>query len=170
MSELGYRIRQPFNKLLEWRHHFWKVAIAGLCGSLMHTLLMLTKAKLGILDAFQPYQSLQIALSYWTGDYVHPLLPWLISYVNGSTLAGFAVANFYRRIRVASGLVKGIIAGVLGWLIMDVVFFQLIGLGVFASHLGLGPWPALFSLCMILAYSVVMASVYGLLHSDPTAD
>jgi hypothetical protein len=39
----------------------WKAAIAGLCGSVTHTLLMLGKAKLGILESFQPYQSLQIA-------------------------------------------------------------------------------------------------------------
>jgi hypothetical protein len=53
---------------------FRRAAIAGLCGSLTHTLLMLGKAKLGILESFQPYQSLQIALSYTTGEYIHPLV------------------------------------------------------------------------------------------------
>jgi hypothetical protein len=128
---------------------------------------MLVKTKLGILEAFQPYQSLRIALSYWTGEYVHPLLPWLISYVNGSTAAGFAFANFYRHLPGASGPIKGFIAGVFGWLAMDLIFFPLLGLGLFASHLGLGPWPALFSLGMMLAYSVVMGTVYGIVYSGP---
>jgi hypothetical protein len=64
-----------------------KAAIAGLCGSVTHSLLMFAKAELGILDSFQPYQSLQMALIDWTGNYVPPAVPWLISYLNGSTQA-----------------------------------------------------------------------------------
>src|ERR1700741_791826 len=71
MKRITSQIRKPF-ELLKARGWIWKVAIAGLCGSVTHTLLMLVKTKLGILEAFQPYQSLQIALSYWTGEYVHP--------------------------------------------------------------------------------------------------
>jgi hypothetical protein len=145
----------------------WKAAIAGLCGSLTHTLLMLGKAKLGILESFQPYQSLQIALGYRTGEHVHPLVPWLLSYINGSTAAGFAFAKLYRHLPGSSGPIKGFIAGVLGWLAMDLICFPLLGLGPFAKHLGLGLWPALFSLGMMLAYSVVMGIVYSMIDAGP---
>ena len=111
-DERDYPTNQKPLELLKAKGWIWKVAIAGLCGSVTHTLLMLVKTKLGILEAFQPYQSLQIALSYWTGEYVHPLLPWVISYVNGSTAAGFAFANLYRHLPGASGPIKGFIAGV----------------------------------------------------------
>jgi hypothetical protein len=157
------RVTQQFQKLpafLAAKGWFWKVGIAGLCGIVTHTLLMLGKAKLSILESFQPYQSLQIALSYWTGEYVHPLVPWLISYINGSTAAGFAFANLYPHLPGSSGLVKGFMAGVLGWLVMNLIFFPL---GLFATHLGLGMWPSLFSLGMMLAYSVVMGIVYGMM-------
>ncbi|WP_454616561.1 DUF6789 family protein [Bradyrhizobium cenepequi] len=153
-------------KLIETRSWIWKVPVAGLCGSLTHTLLMLTKTKLGILESFQPYQSLQTTLNYWSGEYVHPLLPWLISYLNGSTVAGFAFASFYRHLPGTSDPIKGFVAGVLGWLVMDVIFFPVLDLGPFATRLGLGPWPALFSLAMMLAYSVVMGAVYGIVYSD----
>jgi hypothetical protein len=70
-------VAQQLPKLLDtangWR--FVKVAVARPCGSVTHTLLMLAKAELHILEPFQPYQSLQIALSYWSGEYVHPLVP-----------------------------------------------------------------------------------------------
>ena len=130
------QIRKRVVEILKAKDWIWKVPIAGLCGSVTHTLLMLVKTKLGILDAFQPYQNFQIALSSWTGEYVHPLLPWLISYVNGSTAAGVAFANFYRHLPGASGPIKGFIAGVLGWLVMDMVFFPLLGLGPFATDRG----------------------------------
>ena len=51
-----------------------------------------------------------------------------------------------------------------GWLAMGVVFFPLIGLGPFAIGLGLGVAPALFSLAMILAYSLVLGTVYAALE------
>ena len=72
------RVTLQLRKLLGFltaKGWIWKAAIAGLCGSLTHTLLMLGKAKLGILESFQPYQSLQIALGYWTGEHIHPLVP-----------------------------------------------------------------------------------------------
>ena len=146
----------------------WKAAIAGLCGNVTHTLLMLGKAKLGILESFQPYQSLQIALSYSTGENIHPLMPWLLSYINGSTVAGFTFANFYHHLPGNGGPIKGFVAGIFGWLAMDLIFFPLLGLGPFAMHLGLGIWPALFSLGMMLAYSIVMGLVYGMI--DPESD
>jgi hypothetical protein len=48
---------------------------------------------------------------------------------------------------------------------MDLIFFPLLGLGPFAMHLGLGIWPALFSLGMMLAYSIVMGLVYGMMDA-----
>jgi hypothetical protein len=157
--------------LLKAKSWVWKAAIAGLCGNITHTLLMLGKAKLGILESFQPYQSFQIALSYLTGENIHPLVPWLLSYVNGSTAARFTFANFYHHLPGNGGPIKGFIAGVLGWLAMDLIFFQLLGLGPFAMHLGLGISPALFSLGMMLAYSIVMGLVYSMIdaESDLTA-
>jgi hypothetical protein len=41
----------------------------------------------------------------------------------------------------------------------------LLGLGLFAGEVGLGVRPALFSLAMLLTYSVVMGIVYAAL--DP---
>jgi hypothetical protein len=59
------------------------------------------------------------------------------------------------------------IYGVLGWAIMGLVFFPIIGLGFFALQVGLGISPALFSLAMLLAYSVTLGIVYGALNSRP---
>jgi hypothetical protein len=89
----------------------------------------------------------------------------VLSYVNGSSLAGFAFAGLYWHLPGASGPAKGFIAGVLGWLAMNLIFFPLLGLGLFVTHLGLGPWPAVFSLGMMLAYSVVMGIVYSMIYS-----
>lgn len=143
----------------------WKAAIAGFCGSLAHTLLMYLKSRYGLLPAFQPYESLQAALSRITGGEVHPIVPWILSFLNGSTILSFAFDHLSPRLPGRSGLAKGLAFGVAGWLAMGVVFFPLIGMGLFATGLGLGIQPALFSLAMILAYSLVLGAVYGALNA-----
>jgi hypothetical protein len=110
---------------------------------------MLAKAELHILEPFQPYQSLQIALSYWSGEYVHPLVPWALSYVNGSTLAGFAFARLYWHLPGAGGPVKEFIAGVLGWADNEFDFLSIAGFGLLCNAPWPRPWPALFSLGMM---------------------
>ncbi len=139
--------------------------IAGFCGSVAHTLLMYLKSRTGLLPSFQPYESLQVALGRAIGSQVNPVVPWVLSFLNGSTILSFAFDHLYPRLPGRSGQAKGLAFGVAGWLAMGMVFFPLIGLGPFASSLGLGVAPALFSLAMILIYSLVLGAVYGALNA-----
>jgi len=75
----------------------WKAAVAGLCGSATHSLLMYLKFRLGVLPAFQPYESLQLALGRLTGGSVHPVVPWMLSFLNGSTIRVLALVAFTGR-------------------------------------------------------------------------
>lgn len=145
----------------------WKAVAAGLCGSIAHSSLMYFKFRSGLLPTFQPYESLQLALSRWIGRDVHPLIPWVFSFVNGSTLVGFVFGLSYRRLPGSNGAVKGLVYGAVGWLVMSLLFFPMLGIGIFAAGVGLGIWPALFSLAMLLTYSVVMGLVYSALNSAP---
>jgi hypothetical protein len=145
-------------------HWIWKSAIAGFCGSAAHTLLMYLKSRTGLLPAFQPYESLQLALGQLTGSRVHPLIPWALSFLNGSIILGFCFGRIYPWLPGHSGAAKGVTFGILGWVMMGSVFFPLLGLGPFATGLDLGIGPALFSLAMLLTYSVVLGVVYAALN------
>jgi hypothetical protein len=147
-------------------HWIWKSVVAGACGSLAHSLLMLLKSRAGWLPSFAPYDSLQAALGRIVGHDVHPVVPWALSFLNGATLIGFLFGRLYPWLPGRGGARKGLVFGVLGWAIMGLLFFPLLGLGVFAGGIGLGIWPALFSLAMLLAYSVVMGVVYAALQSE----
>ena len=143
----------------------WKALVAGLCGSIAHALLMYLKSQAGLLPSFQPYDSFQTTLSHITGSAIHPIVPWLLSFLNGSTIIGLAFGHAYRSLPGSNGVIKGLVFGVFGWAIMGLVFFPLIGLGVFAIHVGLGISPALFSLVMLLVYSITLGLVYSALTS-----
>lgn len=153
---------------LRRRFHFewlWKAVAAGLCGSLAHSLLMYLKAAWQILPDFTPYESLQLALSAWLGHAVPAFVPWLISYLNGSTLVSFIYGQIHSYLPGSNGIVRGAVYGAACWAIMNVVFFPLIGVGIFAANAGYGIRPALFSLLMLESYSVTLGSVYALLYS-----
>jgi len=125
----------------------WKPIIAGLAGTSMHALFLYLKTRSGILPSFQPYQSFQLALSRWIGADV-PAFARINRWLPGKTGAG-----------------KGLIFGVIGWILMGLVFFPLIGLGPFATGSGHGIAPALMSLAMLLTYSVVLGTVYATLET-----
>ena len=105
---------------------------------------MYLKSRAGLLPAFQPYQSLQHSLSQWVGADVPIFVPWLLSLVNGMAILGFLFARINRLLPGRNGISKGAIFGLIGWVLMGVIFFPLIGLGPFAFQAGLGIAPALF--------------------------
>ena len=126
---------------------------------------MYAKSRFGLLPSFQPYETLQTALSGILGRDVHPVIPWALSFTNGSMIIGFVFGQIYWWLPGHAGAAKGLIYGVLGWAIMGLVFFPLLGLGFFAFHVGIGISPALFSLAMLLTYSVTMGVVYDALRT-----
>lgn len=145
-------------------HWFFKAAIAGLAGSVAPNVLFYLKTKLGILPAFVPYTELQKTLAMLTGTNVHPVVPWLFSFVNGALVLGPLFRTTYTLLPGERGFVKGLYFGFLGWLLVSLVFLPLIGLGVFGANAALGPWPALMMLLMLLIYGAVTGTVYGWLR------
>lgn len=143
----------------------WKSFIAGLCGTTVHILFMYFKSRIGLLPAFQPYHSFQIALSHWLGTNVPAIVPWVLSFANGMTILGFLFARINRLLPGRTGASKGVIFGLIGWVFMGLIFFPLIGLGPFAISVGLGIGPAVLSLVMLLTYSIVLGMVYVALNS-----
>jgi hypothetical protein len=137
-----------------------KSIIAGSAGTVVHFLFMHLKSWTGLLPSFQPYQSFQIALSHWVGANVPAIVPWALSFLNDMTILGFLFARTNRLLPGKTGAVKGIIFGLIGWVFMGLVFFPLIGLGPFAMSAGSGFGPAVLSLVMLQAYSIVLGTVY----------
>ena len=147
----------------------WRPMVAGLCGSTAHSGLMFLKSRMGWLPSFHPYEDLQEVLSELVGRSVHPAVPWVLSFVNGALLLGFVFGHTYRLLPGRSGAAKGLVFGILGWIAMGTLFFPLLGRGLFATGVGLGLAPALFSLLMLLAYSVIMGIAYSALDTHTTA-
>jgi hypothetical protein len=125
---------------------------------------MFLKYRAGFLSSFQPYDDLQRALSDLFGSSVHPAVSWVLSFANGALVLGFLFARTYRLLPGQNGAVKGLVFGVLGWIGMGLFFFPLLGRGLFATQAGLGLLPSVFSLLMVLTYSITLGIVYSVLR------
>ncbi|HXZ21634.1 MAG TPA: DUF6789 family protein [Pseudolabrys sp.] len=145
----------------------WKSIAAGLCGSVAHSALMALKSGAHILPSFQPYHDLQALLTALAGNSVHPMVPWALSFFNGSVVLGFLFGQSYRQLPGRTGAMKGMIFGLAVWVVMGLTFFPAIGKGLFATQAGLGVAPTFFTLAMVLTYSVTLGVAYSLL--DPNA-
>ena len=141
----------------------WRSLAAGLCGSAAHSGLMFLKSRMGWLPSFHPYEDIQQALSGLVGGSVPPAIPWALSFLNGAVVLGILFGRLYRFLPGRSGAVKGFVFGVFGWIAMGVLLFPLLGQGLFATQAGLGARPALFSLAMLLTYSIIMGIAYSVL-------
>jgi hypothetical protein len=128
-------------------------------------MLMYVKSRSGLLPEFQPYESLQATLARLLGSNVPAIVPWALSLLNGMTILGLLFARINRFLPGRTGAAKGMAFGVIGWVFMGVIFFPMIGLGPFATGVGSGIGPALLSLMMLQAYSIVLGIVYGLLDN-----
>lgn len=145
-------------------NRIWKSLAAGLCGSAAHSGLMFLKSRLDWLPSFHPYEDLQQMLSHLVGGSVHPLVPWALSFLNGAVVLGMLFGRIYRLLPGRSGAAKGFVFGVFGWLVMGVLFFPMLDRGLFATGVGLGVLPALFSLVMLLTYGMIMGIAYSALN------
>ena len=145
---------------------WWRPVAAGLCGTAAHTVLMALKSWAQWLPGFVPYKDLQTILAAMVGTSVPAAVPWLLSYFNGSVVLGFLYRAIHRQLPGRDGAVKGAVFGLLGWIIMGLVAFPLLGRGLFATQAGLGLKPAFFTLLMMLTYSIVLGVAYAALDPD----
>lgn len=144
----------------------WKSIAAGLCGSAAHTALMAFKSWARILPSFQPYNDLQALLAAVIGNSVNPVIPWALSYFNGAIVLGFLFGRSYQVLPGRTGVLKGLVFGFGVWVAMGLVFFPAIGKGWFAAQTGLGYAPTIFTLIMVLTYSVTLGVAYSVFTSQ----
>jgi hypothetical protein len=148
----------------------WRSLAAGFCGSAAHSGLMFLKSQFDLLPSFHPYDDLQRTLSELVGSSVHPWVPWALSFLNGSIVLGFLFGRIYWLLPGRSGAAKGFVFGSLGWVVMGLLFFPMLGRGAFATQVGLGFLPALFSLLMVLSYSIMMGIAYSTMNRKSVAE
>ncbi|NMG41021.1 hypothetical protein GRZ55_17370 [Chelativorans sp. ZYF759] len=135
--------------------------LAGFAGLAIHFALMSAKDRLGILPEFQPYQDLQALL----GGLAPGTFGWALPSVTGALLWGFIYGRVHDVLPAHGPLAKAAVFATLAWLVMAVVFFPVVGHGLFGLGLGRGLLPALLMLPMLVTFSLVLAVAHTWLRT-----
>lgn len=134
--------------------------IAGAIATAVLSALMLIKGAMGLLPQFNVIAMLAGTLG---GG---PVVGWIAHIAIGVVLYGLVIANLSHALPGGSSTVKGIVLGVIGWLVMMVVAMPVMGGGFFAGNLGIPVVVA--TLVLHLIFGAVLGFSFGRLGSGET--
>jgi uncharacterized membrane protein YagU involved in acid resistance len=128
--------------------------MAGFFATLVISMLMMVKTASGQFPELHVIRTLSdmMGVNLVIGAGIHMLI--------GSVVWGIAFAMLAGRLPGRSYLVKGIVFGVLAWLMMMSIFMPLAGAGFFAVERGTIVVPVM-TLIYHLVFGAVLGTVYG---------
>ena len=129
--------------------------IAGLVATIVLSAMMIVKGKMGVM----PELNIISMLAGMMG--ASAIIGWLMHFMVGvgygiafSQINAFLPGNF---------IMKGIIIGIVGWLVMMVMLMPMMGAGMFAMKMGM------MAPIMTLMLHVIFGAVLGLVYRKLTA-
>ncbi len=126
---------------------------AGFLATLILALLMALKQHWGLMPGFDVIEDIN---EFFGSDYV--VLGWVVHFILGTFIWG-GVFAILLPVLLGPYWLKGLIYGILAWLLMMVGYMPMMEHGLFATELGLHVLIA--SLLLHLIYGLVLGLVYG---------
>ncbi len=140
---------------------------AGFAASAVVGMLMIIKSRLGVLPGLDPIHDIVAIVDEYTGLQFPADLGWVGHFFIGTVVWGILYAWLRKRLPGAA-IVKGLIFGLLAWLVMMIVFMPLAGHGFFGLAIG---WVApVATLILHLVFGAVLGSVYASTRSSAAID
>lgn len=135
-----------------------KGLIAGLVATLVISVLMLVKNRMGLMPELDPVGMMTTMAGAST-----PLVGWAMHVMIGTVVWGILFALLHDRL--PGGLVGGgILLGIAAWLMMMVVVMPMAGAGMFGMSMGMMA-PAM-TLMLHIIFGAVLGYTYGRLGNE----
>lgn len=138
-----------------------KSIVAGLIGTLVMTGFMLMAPMMGM-----PEMNIGKMLGMFMG--MPEMAGWLAHFMIGSVLAVFYAVIFQPKIP-GNGVVRGMMFGLIPWLMAQVIVNPMMGAGFFAMNTPAPMAMVMGSLMGHLVYGAVLGSVYGTRNLAPVS-
>ena len=127
--------------------------IAGLVATIVLSVLMVLKGMMGVM----PDLNVITMLASKMGGNV--MMGWVAHFIIGAILYGLAFANLRGVLPGGSDVVKGIVLGIAGWLVMMLVVMPMMGAGMFAMNMGM--MAAVATLMLHIIFGLVLGLTYS---------
>lgn len=134
-----------------------KGLVSGLVATLVVSGLVLLKTSLN----FAPEFGL-IRLLARLGS-ITPVQAWMDHFIIGVVIWGLIFAAYDSTAGKGNYIVRGLVLGVVAWLVMMVAFMPIVGGGLFGHKLGI--WAAVVPLIYHIVYGAALGLTYGALST-----
>ena len=144
-----------------------KGIIAGFAGTIVLTMLMMMKAKMGMMPELNPVHMMADMVADKMGMEPNVMIGWIMHFMIGSVVwgAGFAVLN--NLIPSQNQIKKGVLFGMGAWLMMMIGPMPMGGNGLFGMNLG--PMAPMMTFVFHIIFGVVLGSVFLKLGGEEEA-
>lgn len=132
--------------------------IAGLVATIVLSILMFLKGMMGVM----PELNVIAMLASKMGG--NMMMGWVAHFVIGAIVYGLAFANLNGVLPGGSNLVKGMVLGIIGWLVMMVAIMPMMGAGMFAMNMGM--MAAVATLMLHIIFGLVLGLSYDKIGAD----
>lgn len=142
-----------------------KGIIAGLIGTIVLTVLMMIKKKIGLMPELDPVHMVSDTVALKLGMEPNIVIGWVLHFGIGAVWGGgFAVLN--NILPGSSQIAKGIVMGIGAWLLMMIGLMPISGSGLFGMNMGI--MAPVITLVLHLVFGAALGAVFGkLTQGDP---
>jgi len=135
-----------------------KGIIAGFVGTVVLTLLMMMKKKMGVMPGLDPVGMMADMVAQNLGMAKNMVIGWVMHFGVGSVAWGGAFAVLNDKIPGKSQMSKGVVLGIGAWFLMMIGPMPISGSGLFG--MGIGPMAPVMTLVFHLVFGAVLGLTY----------
>ncbi|PKL95824.1 MAG: hypothetical protein CVV18_04005 [Gammaproteobacteria bacterium HGW-Gammaproteobacteria-8] len=134
-------------------NNYMRGIIAGLVATIVLSVLMYMKGMMGVM----PELDIISMLAGKMGG--SAMMGWVAHFMIGALAYGLGFAIIGGKLPGGSSAVRGIVLGIIGWLMMMVVLMPMMGAGMFAMNMGM--MAPVATLMLHVIFGAVLGLVYG---------
>ncbi len=135
-----------------------KGMIGGFAGSVVLMILMMMKAKMGVMPELNPVHMMADMVAEMMGMEPNVMIGWVMHFVIGTVVWGGMFAVFNSLIPAHSQIIKGVMLGIFAWLMMMIGPMPMGGAGLFG--LNVGPMAPIMTFVFHIIFGVVLGAVF----------
>lgn len=138
---------------------YLRAMIAGFVATVVLSVLMLMKSMMGVMPGLDIAQMLTGMAHNMMGLPVNPAVGWLLHFMIGTVVWGIGFALLYRVLPGGGPVVKGVVFGVLAWLLMMLIPMPMAGAGLFGMKMGM--MAPVMALMLHVTWGAVLGTTFG---------
>jgi len=144
-----------------------KSIISGFIATVVLSVLMLMKMKMGLMPELNAIKMMTMMAHDMMGTPAEPVVGWVMHFMIGTIAWGVLFALIGKSLPGSSNIIKGMLFGVLAWVLMMVMVMPMAGAGLFGLNMGM--MAPIMTLILHLIYGAVLGGTYGKLTGGKTA-